>query len=261
MNRIKEFRENNNLSQRQLSNQLKDQGIQISQNSISKYENGERVPSEQKWQQLAAFFNTNVDALKGIGIDQNKAVDKSIKIIHDSYFSQDSSNPVTKQVNQYLTLTDQIDVPKVFYKEKSGEKKLNNKIKDFWISCFKQLFTNENFRQKLTGINDPNYLKYQIAKNIEDLNITELKSKDLYDIFKTYENTNNAIELYISKLSIDNNLKKVLNFKNVTLLDNQGKDITNNFTVASDIENQINFLHNLGYYLTHEKMTSNKACH
>ena len=81
MNRLKEFRENNNLSQSALSRELKEKGISISQNAISKYEKGERNPSDFKWNQLAKFFKTNVASLKGEGLDQSESVDTILKKI------------------------------------------------------------------------------------------------------------------------------------------------------------------------------------
>lgn len=60
MNRIKELRQKNKLSQIELANKIK-----ASNQAISTYENGSREPKEPTWQALANFFNVSVDYLKG----------------------------------------------------------------------------------------------------------------------------------------------------------------------------------------------------
>ena len=60
MNRIKELRQKNKLSQIELANKIK-----ASNQAISAYENGTREPKEPTWQALANFFNVSVDYLKG----------------------------------------------------------------------------------------------------------------------------------------------------------------------------------------------------
>ena len=60
MNRIKELRQKNKISQIELANKIK-----ASNQAISAYENGSREPKEPTWQALANFFNVSVDYLKG----------------------------------------------------------------------------------------------------------------------------------------------------------------------------------------------------
>lgn len=60
MNRIKELRQKNKLSQIELANKIK-----ASNQAISTYENGSREPKEPTWQALADFFNVSVPYLKG----------------------------------------------------------------------------------------------------------------------------------------------------------------------------------------------------
>lgn len=60
-NRIKELRLKNNLSQKQLADE-----IGISNQSISFYENGNRKPKIEVWQKLANFFNVPVTYIQGL---------------------------------------------------------------------------------------------------------------------------------------------------------------------------------------------------
>ncbi|MGL5898889.1 MAG: helix-turn-helix domain-containing protein [Lactobacillaceae bacterium] len=241
MNRLKKFRENNNLSQSALSRKLKEQGISISQNAISKYEKGERNPSELKWKQLAKFFKTNVASLKGDGIDQSEVVNTILHIIHNCFFSKDLTNPVTKQVNIYLNLTNQSRVPYAYYK-KDESKILNENIKSFWINCFNELITNKQFISSLIGINDKEILYYKIAKQIEKINIEEMKKRNIFNIFMNFQYDTDNIENYISTLSFNDQLESKLDIDNVQIIDHNNNDISKKLTIEESIDNQINLL-------------------
>ena len=60
MNRLKELRLKNKLSQAELGRRTK-----ISNQSISAYESGYREPNSNNWQALADFFNVSVPYLQG----------------------------------------------------------------------------------------------------------------------------------------------------------------------------------------------------
>ena len=76
MNRIKELRQKNKLSQIELANKIK-----ASNQAISAYENGSREPKEPTWQALANFFNVSVDYLKGYGYSKEHIY----KCLDDAY--------------------------------------------------------------------------------------------------------------------------------------------------------------------------------
>lgn len=61
MNRIKELRQKNNLTLRELG-----QKVGLSKGAISRYENGVRKPKPEMWQALADLFNVPVPYLQGI---------------------------------------------------------------------------------------------------------------------------------------------------------------------------------------------------
>lgn len=64
-NRIKELRKEKGLSIRKLSDCLKEKGVSLSADSISKYERGERTPKIENWQKLADFFEVPVPYITG----------------------------------------------------------------------------------------------------------------------------------------------------------------------------------------------------
>lgn len=75
MNRIKELRQKNKLSQIELANK-----VNASNQAISAYESGTREPKKPMWQALADFFNVSVAYLKGAYSKEEIA-----KIVQDEY--------------------------------------------------------------------------------------------------------------------------------------------------------------------------------
>ena len=61
MNRIKELREKNNLTLKELG-----QKVGMANNTLSQYETGKREPKLETWKKLADFFNVSVPYLQGI---------------------------------------------------------------------------------------------------------------------------------------------------------------------------------------------------
>lgn len=59
-NRIKELRQGNNLTLRQLGEKL-----DMKNNTLSQYETGKREPKMETWRKLADFFGTTVSYLQG----------------------------------------------------------------------------------------------------------------------------------------------------------------------------------------------------
>ena len=59
-NRIKELRQKNNLTLKELG-----QKIGMANNTISQYETGKREPKLETWQKLASFFHVSVPYLQG----------------------------------------------------------------------------------------------------------------------------------------------------------------------------------------------------
>lgn len=65
-NRLKEIRKERNLTQKEFAEKLN-----ISQQAISQYENGDREPKLETWQKLADFLDVPVDYLLGISKDSS----------------------------------------------------------------------------------------------------------------------------------------------------------------------------------------------
>lgn len=65
MDRLKELRKNKHLTLKELSEQLKENGVFISSDSLAKYERGDRKPKIDKLKALADFFQVPVAYLQG----------------------------------------------------------------------------------------------------------------------------------------------------------------------------------------------------
>lgn len=59
-NRIKELRQKNNLTLKELG-----QKVGMANNTLSQYETGKRQPNIETWQKLADYFNVSVPYLQG----------------------------------------------------------------------------------------------------------------------------------------------------------------------------------------------------
>lgn len=82
MDRLKELRKKKHLTLKELSEQLKENGVFISSDSLAKYERGDRKPKIDKLKALADFFDVSVSYLQG-----KKAYSENdiFKIMQDSY--------------------------------------------------------------------------------------------------------------------------------------------------------------------------------
>ena len=134
MNRIKELRQKNKLSQIELANKIK-----ASNQAISAYENGSREPKEPTWQALANFFNVSVDYLKGYGYSKEyiyKCLDDAYKEKWKDPTGQIMGGTFDRTVDTYLKL--------------NKIKKPSKISLDFWRDNFSFIFDNFNINRLLT---------------------------------------------------------------------------------------------------------------
>lgn len=145
MNRLKELRQRKNLTFKELSKKLQEDGIRISSDSLAKYERGDREPKIDKWQALANFFDVTVPYLQGIDDKPNTGYSKDYiyKQLDDAYkekwkdpTGQIMGGGFDKTVDAYL---------------KQAKIKKPSKIDEtFWKTNFNFLFDNPNIKRLLT---------------------------------------------------------------------------------------------------------------
>ncbi len=78
MNRIKELREKRNITQIRLGTE-----IEVSQETISAYENGRAEPKLEKLIRIADFLNTTTDYLLGRTDNDSPLIDLTYKIVDE----------------------------------------------------------------------------------------------------------------------------------------------------------------------------------
>ncbi len=82
MNRLKELRQENNLTLKELSEQLSKRNIKISADALAKYERGDREPKIDKWNHLAEFYGVSPEYLMGLNNNSFGNRIKELRIKH-----------------------------------------------------------------------------------------------------------------------------------------------------------------------------------
>lgn len=239
-NRLREFREENNLSQQKMADKMSKLGYKISKATISMYESGDRIPTETKWKELANFFNTSVDTLKGKISNTDEVISELINIIHTAFFSQ-LDTALKNEIYLYLNLTGQINVPYAFYKDEN-QFKLNKYIYDFWLSCFDFILKDKSFISSLIKETDESRLKLILQDKIHQFNQKIINKNPNTKFLSKFKEENDRLINYLLSnyptLSFTDNLEDILDIDKVKVIDPTGKDVSNENTIAT-IDNQI----------------------
>lgn len=82
MNRLKELRQKNNLTLKELSEQLSERNVKISADALAKYERGDREPKIDKWNHLAEFYGVSTSYLMGLNSNNFGNRIKELRIKH-----------------------------------------------------------------------------------------------------------------------------------------------------------------------------------
>ncbi len=145
MNRLKELRQRKNLTFKELSKKLQEDGIRISSDSLAKYERGDREPKIDKWQALANFFDVTVPYLQGIDDKPNTGYSKDYiyKQLDDAY-KEKWEDPTGQIMGGSFDKT--VDA----YLKQAKIKKPSKIDKTFWKTNFNFLFDNPNIKRLLT---------------------------------------------------------------------------------------------------------------
>lgn len=201
-NRIRELREENNLTLKGLSHELKSNGHPLSASSLIKYERGERNPSLETWQKLAKFFNVPVPYLQGQGPSVEQAKNKIINLLHERYFD----GQLSQVVDGYLkAIRVKID-PFNFYSDDEEEFIINEPVKAFWKQYFGFVFKYDTIVDVLFNFNlfNENKIVERLESVIEKENLKQLPENSLFKIynnkypkrlFEAEFNLNSAIRL------------------------------------------------------------------
>lgn len=145
MNRLKELRQRKNLTFKELSKKLQEDGIRISSDSLAKYERGDREPKIDKWQALANFFDVTVPYLQGIDDKPNTGYSKDYiyKQLDDAY-KEKWEDPTGQIMGGSFDKT--VDA----YLKQAKIKKPSKIDKTFWKDHFNFIFDSPNIERLLT---------------------------------------------------------------------------------------------------------------
>lgn len=145
MNRLRELRQKNNLTLKELG-----QKTGMANNTLSQYETGKREPKLETWQALANFFDVTVPYLQGIDDKPNTGYSKEhiYKCLDDAY-----KEPYTKDYEIEPPFTN----PVLSAKEEIEKYCEQNKISipkdpdlDFWKTNFNFIFNDKSVNRLLT---------------------------------------------------------------------------------------------------------------
>lgn len=145
MNRLKELRQRKNLTFKELSKKLQEDGIRISSDSLAKYERGDREPKIDKWQALANFFDVTVPYLQGIDDKPNTGYSKDYiyKQLDDAY-KEKWKDPTGQIMGGGFDKT--VDA----YLKQAKIKKPSKIDNQFWKDHFNFIFDSPNIERLLT---------------------------------------------------------------------------------------------------------------
>lgn len=140
-NRLKELRQQNNLTLKELGKK-----VSMLDSTLSQYETEKRNPDNEVWEKLANFFNVSVSYIKG----ESYSKEDLIEIIHKLYFSNwyqysgtssgfdfNPSSHIENDIDLYIdTVCSNAPLPKDLYPKNTKEFPLTDQVKKYWADCF-----------------------------------------------------------------------------------------------------------------------------
>lgn len=145
MNRLKELRQENNLTLKELG-----QKVGMANNTLSQYETGKREPKLETWQALANFFDVTVPYLQGIDDKPNTGYSKDYiyKQLDDAYKESyvkgyEVEPPFT---SPFISARDEI---KNYCKQNKISIPKDTDL-DFWKTNFNFIFNDKSVNRLLT---------------------------------------------------------------------------------------------------------------
>lgn len=167
-NKIKELRQKNNLTLKELG-----QKIGMANNTISQYETGKREPKLETWQKLAKFFDVSVPYLQGLTNDKVYSESDINKLLYELIQQNSFSNRVNNTnptFNYLLLVTDDMKIP-------DDINKFVDDLQDkhFVQNTFNFVFTNPAIEPLLTNAE---YASSINADKVKSLLLTALDAKN-----------------------------------------------------------------------------------
>lgn len=193
LNRLKELRQKNNLTLKQLGQELN-----MLDSTLSQYETGKRNPKNEVWQKLADFFDVPVSYLRGIDADEIiEQVDfKKLSPLGLSFYKKESPNKDESLESTEIQLHEDM-LNSILYSEKSSALESMNKYIEFL----------SKLKAKITAFNNDefldNYLNDVVAEycwdDYSNSDLATVNHKLIREVLKRVENGNKELRNYIVK--------------------------------------------------------------
>ena len=218
LNRLKELRQKNNLTLKQLGKKLN-----MLDSTLSQYETGKRNPKNEVWQKIADFFDVPVSYLRGVDVDEIiEQVDlKKLSPLGLCFYENESSNKTESLEATEIQLHEDM-LNSILYSEKSSALESMNKYIEFLSKLKDKItaFDNDEFLD--------NYLNNVVAEywwdDSSNSDLATVNHKLIREVLKRVENGNKELRNYIVKKFIydsSNMLESYFEYKK-----NHKEDIT-----------------------------------
>lgn len=203
MNRLREVRKKQGLTLKELSQQLKNTGFNISPDTLGKYERAEREPKLETWKKLSDFFGVYVPYLQGLTIDRHDVL-KVLNSAYYDFFKYPKPKSLVNCINDFIELMG-ISAPKSSLSE-ADLKNFSDKAFNYWNENFDFLFVCDRIdylfdlpRVRVTKEEIENQLIWAIEE--VEIKLTSTKISEAFD---------NIVDLNLSGYYI--NRKKLVRF-------------------------------------------------
>lgn len=214
LNRIKELRQKNNLTLKQLGNELN-----MLDSTLSQYENEKRKPKLEVWQKIANYFDVTVPYLKGLTYSK----DEIFKIINDEYLKNiisEKADPfsINELIDSHLKIVDIKKPNELFSVDELHNFK--DDVRKFWEDNFEFIFITEYGQQCLNNFKADISKKYIILNLYDAINpvdiqlkstkISELFDKEVAPVLEEFCRNQDYFLRLDSKLDISIKLRKLI---------------------------------------------------
>lgn len=193
LNRLKELRQKNNLTLKQLG-----QKLNMLDSTLSQYETGKRNPKIEVWQKIADFFDIPVSYLRGIDADEIiEQVDfNKLSPLGLSFYEKENSNKDESLEATEIQLHEDM-LNSILYSEKSLALENMNKYIEF-LSKLKDKITTFDNEEFLNS-----YLNDVVAEDCWDStpnsDLATINHELIREVLKRVENGNKELRNYIVK--------------------------------------------------------------
>lgn len=148
-NRIKEIRQQKNISQSKLASELG-----ATQQAISFYETGKREPKLETWQKLADFFDVSVPYLQGISNIKELNIDSTFEEFFNN-LEQTDSGDLKVPYKEFKALSNGLQVTEFFKITNSILNNQNDQLSQVDIKEYKEIISKLDSKD-LAGMDEIN---------------------------------------------------------------------------------------------------------